>query len=342
MRQLFCGLAALLLSLAPATPTSAAPAPLRVALLLESPVGDQGWNDGLVAGLERAGRAFALATSVRVAPDPADKAALYAFFQAAARENDMVLVASDRLHEALRDNAGNFRRVRFGCVDAGIRAPNIMCVTYADEQAAYLAGAAAAMLAQRLPEGRNALGWLSGEDTPAMRSLLNGFTEGARVVTPGIRVIHAVSGASGDAAAGGRAARELLGRGCAVLALACGLGDGPALSAVAEHKALAITVNRLPASLPAGLVPIALDRHPDTAVYDLVAAAATDRFAGKQILVRDLAGGGVDVTGLAAFGKTARMDVRDIERRLGELRREILTGGVRLKSLRARTLCDCR
>lgn len=112
-------------------------------------------------------------------------------FRQAARESDLVLVASDRLHEILRNNAANFRKTMFGCIDAGIRAPNIMSVTFADEQAAYLAGAAAAMLTGRtgLP-GINrdkTVGWLSGEDTPALRSLFSGFSGGAQLIDPEIR-----------------------------------------------------------------------------------------------------------------------------------------------------------
>ena len=41
---------------------------------------------------------------------------------------------------------------------------------------------------------------------------------------------------------------------------------------------------------------------------------------------------------LAAAGKNAPPD---LERRLKELRAELLNGSIRLKSLRARTLCDC-
>ena len=147
---------------------ASAASPLRVTLLLEHD-GGQPWTDLLRAGLAKAERDFPLRTKVLVAPPESDQQET---FRQAARESDLVLVASDRLHEILRNNAANFRKTMFGCIDAGIRAPNIMSVTFADEQAAYLAGAAAAMLTGRtgLP-GINrdkTVGWLSGEDTPAL------------------------------------------------------------------------------------------------------------------------------------------------------------------------------
>ncbi|MBE6441924.1 MAG: BMP family ABC transporter substrate-binding protein [Desulfovibrio desulfuricans] len=346
-RPLCCFLFLLMALPEPAAASPDAPqGPLRVALLLETPLGDNDWNDALASGLERAGRELKVRASIVAAPQGQGEAALTEIFREAARDNDLVLVASDRLHEILRDNAANFRRTMFGCIDAGIRAPNIMSVTFADEQAAYLAGAAAAMLARQtaMPgiRGQKILGWLSGEDTPAMRSLLNGFTEGARVIDPETRVIHAVAGSFGDAEAGRREARKLLEQGADVLVPACGMGNGPALEEVKAHNAYAVGLNvNQDAALP-GRVLTSILKHPDAAVYDIVAAAASGNFRGKEILVRDLKNGGVDITDMRPF-KAAAGDraPRDMERRLRELRSEIVNGGVRLKSLRARTLCDC-
>ena len=83
-------------------------------------------------------------------------------------------------------------------------------------------------------------------------------------------------------------------------------------------------------------------KHPDKAVYDIVASAASGHFAGKEILVRDLQNGGVGITDMEPFKAAAGKNVpQDMDRRLRELRGEILNGGVHLKSLRERTLCDC-
>ena len=110
--------------------------PLRVALLLETPTGDNDWNDSLVDGLRQAERELGIKASVITAQPGYDEAALQEMLRTAAGNNDLVLVASNGLHEVLRNNAANFRRTMFGCIDAGIRAPNIMSVTFADEQAA--------------------------------------------------------------------------------------------------------------------------------------------------------------------------------------------------------------
>lgn len=328
------------------SPAAKAGEPLRVALILEHAGGDGGWTDSLLAGLHRAAEALPVRAAALTPPPGSDATALEGLFRQAARENDLVLVASDRLHEILRNNAANFRQTMFGCIDAGVRAPNIMSITSADEQAAFLAGAAAAMLtADTSLPGINAdktLGWLSGEDVPAMRSLFNGFKEGARLVDPEVRVIQAVSGSFTDAAAGGRAAQTLLDQGADVLVLAAGLGNGPALAAVKAHNAYVVGMDTDQRTRFPGHVLTSILKHGDTAVYDLIAAAAAGKFQGKEILVRTLANGGVDITDPGVFRAAAGAGApADLERRVRELRGEVLRGGVRLPSMRARTLCDC-
>lgn len=320
---------------APRTP------PLRATLLLEHEQASP-WNDLLLAGLERARRDFGLETAVVYAPKGTDQAAA---LRKAAAESDLVLVASDGLHEALRDNAANFRRTKFGCVDAGVRAPNIMSVTFADEQASFLAGAAAALLTQAKLPGINAertIGWLSGEDTPAMRSLFSGFAEGAQLAVPEVRVVQAVVGSFTD---GGTAAAKtvgLLSAGADVVALAAGAGNAAALERLREAGACLVGLDTDQARAYPGHTLLSIVKRADNAVYEIAASAASPRFRGKEIVVYDLANGGVDVAGLSAFlaarGKGAP---EAIGRRVGELRRELENGSIRLHSLRARTLCDC-
>ncbi|MDR2821181.1 MAG: BMP family ABC transporter substrate-binding protein [Desulfovibrio sp.] len=314
--------------------------PCRVALLLEHEDGD--WAELLRAGLNRAEKDFPLHVTVLTVPSHEDQQAV---FRQAAREQDLVLVASDGFHEILRNNAANFRQTKFGCIDAGIRAPNIMSVSFADEQAAFLAGAGAAILtvATALPgvNSKKIVGWLSGEDIPALRSQLDGFSEGARLIDPETRVVAANVGSFTDVESARVKARELLDGGADVLVLAAGRGNAAALDLVRERGvyAIAVDMNR-DKSLP-GRVLTTIVKRVDKAVYDIV-SAAVGNFRGGEISVYDLGNAGVEITDMATFKAAAGKNIPpDLERRLAELRGEILGGGIKLKSLRARTLCDC-
>lgn len=303
--------------------------PLRVALLLEHEQ-PSAWTNLLRSGLEQSASS---GVNTEVIVLPPDEKQIENFRKAAAG-HDLVLIASDGLHEILRDNAANYRRVKFGVIDAGIRAPNIMSVTFADEQASFLAGAAGALLAAKKNPENPVIGWLSGADTPAMRSLFNGYSEGAMLAKPGVRVIQAIAESFTDPAAAANKAKWLIESGANVLALAAGAGN-PAARKAAEAKN--IPVIELDASDGAPNFGV-ITKAADKAVEEIVNAAANGAFKGKEIIQYNLKNGGVDFKkGTHPQGAYSP----EIIRRLGELRREIEKDAIKLRSLRRRTLCDC-
>ncbi|GFH62669.1 MAG: uncharacterized lipoprotein [Candidatus Desulfovibrio kirbyi] len=315
--------------------------PLRVALLLEHE--GSAWTDLLRAGLTKAEKAFSAQVAVMTASPEEDQRAV---FQKAAQNYDLVIVASDGFHEILRDNAANFRRTKFGCIDAAVRAPNIMSVTFADEEAAFLAGAAAAMLTTATAlQGINSekiIGWLSGEDVPALRSMLDAFGEGARLIDPEMRVVAAFSGSFNDVGAARESARELLDGGADVLVLAAGRGNAQALDLVRERDAYVVALDSNQDNAVPERVLTTILKQADRAVYDIVASAAGGNFEDRESIVYDFANKGVGITDMTPFMTAAGKNMpRDMERRLAELRGEILNGSIHLKSLRAKTLCDC-
>jgi len=350
-----------------AAPASEAPA-LRVALLLEDAAPDQGWNDLLRQGLEQARKELGVRTAVLVAPPQGSNGLTQegifqagtlllagrpgSPIQAAARQADLVLLSGARLHEILRNNAANFRQTKFGCIDTGIRAANIMCVTFADEQAAFLAGALLSQLHRHglLPApGRRAngdelaLGWLAGEDDPQLRSMLNGFVEGVRLESPGARVINGVAGSYSSPEKGRAKAEELLGLDINALAVLAGRsGLGAVEAAMAQGRPL-VGVDKDQQALAPKLMLTSIIKRADRAVFEIVKATAQGAFAGNEIITYDLANGGVDIVSPQVWARHAGVRLpAAIERRLAELRLELTRGGIRLPSLRDRTLCNCR
>ncbi len=297
---------------------------LKTALLLEHEAASA-WTDLLKSGLEQAGRKYGIEAEILILPPGQDQRE---GFRKAAASHDLVIVASDGLYEALRDNAANFRRVKFGSIDAGIRAPNIMSVTFADEDAACLAGAWAALSA-----GTNqpVIGWLSGADTPALRSLFNGYSEGASLAKPGCRIIQAVAGSFASPAAAAQKTVWLLDNGASVIALAAGAGNAAAREAAQKRGALVIELDK-----PAAGSAAAITKAVDKAVLEVVASAVSDHFRGKEIVIYNLAGGGVEFV----IDRTQK-NAPDADRRVRELRHELESGSIKLRSLRQRTLCDC-
>lgn len=324
-------------------PSAPSAVPLRVCLLLEHDQSDP-WTDMLRTALQAAAVRHGLVAETRLAaPGPGQTAA----FCEAAAQGGLVLLASDALHEILRDNAGNYRNTMFGCIDAGVRAPNIMSVNFADEGPAFLAGAAAAMLtgSTGLP-GINAaltLGWLSGQDTHALRSMLHSFHEGAQTEQPGIRVIHAVVGSFTDAEGARAQAMRLMDAGADVLVLAAGPANAGALEAARQRGVWIIGMDAdMQTALP-GRTLASIGRRGDEAVTCIVDAAASGHFRGRHILTRSMADKGTGLLGLESFLRTAGHKApAGMAARIAELTQELARGHIRLKSLRAKTLCDCQ
>lgn len=323
------------------TVAAAAAGPLRVTLLLEDPDPRNPQAAALRRGLERAEKRFGIAARVVAAPSHADQTAL---FREAAAASDLVLVADARLHEVLRDNAANFRKVCFGCIDTGVRAPNIMSVTFADEPAAFLAGAAAALLTRSgsLPGGaaQAAVGWLAGESTPTDTSLFSAYTEGVRLISPDMRVIRREVSSFTDGAVAVEQADGLLHEGATVIAVMARRASAAAVKRIAARGGYVIGENDLPLTPERTMTSIV--RRLDLAVFDIVAAAAEGSFAGGKIITRTLKDGGVVVVPLETFARRSGVAVPPrVLSRLEELRRELDSGGIRLQSHRLPTLCDC-
>lgn len=321
---------ALVFLLAPFLTNLANAGGLSCALLLEHPE-PAPYTNMLREGLARAAKDFDLSTSVIVAGPDSDHLEA---FEKAARENDMVIVATDGFFEILRDNAANFRRCKFAVIDAGIRASNTSCITFADEQASFLAGAVAALLAKDL--GKPVIGWLSGMDTPAMRSLFSGYAAGAETAAPNARIIQAIAGSFTDGVAA-KAKAANLGE-ASVVALAAGAANYAAAKSLAKGSTLAIGLDGAQTDLLPQKTIGVIVKAVDKAVYELCKDLAGGKFRAKEIVVFDLANGGVDFVG---FDKFAGKKWPDISRRLAELKKEILAGNIHLSSLRERTLCDC-
>ncbi len=314
--------------LAAADPACAGP--VRVSLLLESGAADGGACDLMRAGLERTSAAAGAASRVVICPPDAGQTQC---FRAACESSDLVIVAEPRLHMILRDNAANYRAVSFGCVDTGVRAPNIMSVTFADEEPAFLAGALAAMLLEQ----EQRLGFLEDEEGPVHDNLLAAFIAGARVQRPSVRVLRRQTGfASSDTAALQEMAAENVG----VTALAAGASAPAQLNAVNALPLYVVAMDAGHFAAAPEKIPFSVVKRYDRAVEELVRAKADGGFRGKTILVYDLANGGVDLALNPAFNGGRGVPAA-LRTRLADLRRELASGNIRLEDKRIPTLCDC-
>ena len=119
-------------------------------------------------------------------------------------------------------------------------------------------------------------------------------------------------------------------------------GLGAVEAAIAQGRPL-VGVDKDQQFLAPKLMLTSIVKRADRAVFEIVKATAQGAFAGNEIITYDLANGGVDIVSPQVWARHAGVRLpAAIERRLAELRLELTRGGIRLPSLRDRTLCNCR
>lgn len=322
---------------------SALAAPLRVTLLLEGGAGDKGWNDSLIAGL-KAAEAKGLCTGklVIAATEEEQEAA----FERAAATSDLTLVASTAYRELLRSRAGDFPNARFGSIDEAAPAPNIMSCIFADGEVAFLAGAAAGILARdkHVPgiRGGDELAWISGKNSAVSQNMRNAFAMGAHSVDPALRITDKVLGTYNDPALGHAVALQLYAAGVDIIACAAGASGLGCLRAARESGRYVFGADGNQDGLAPGQVIFSMIKRADMALLRLVEAAATGEFRGRAVISLDLKSGGVDISDMGPLkAKLGKALPPTLERRIKELRGELEAGRIDVTTRKKGQLCDC-
>lgn len=319
-----------------------AAAPLKVAIILEDS-NDFGYADVLTAGLEQAeqrhGISYDTVLSPRVDKHEED------FLRIAKAGYDLIIVPTIHFQTLLSNNAGNFPKTRFAAIGAQIKAPNVASYVFADAEAAFLAGAAAALISQQLdPTATEAhkLGWVGGEDIPQTNGYITGYRQGAKHISPGIRIVSVFTNSFDDSQAGERAARTLFKDGSHIVMHAGGrMGLGVIQAAQAAHNfAIGLVADQDPLAPDAVLFSVL--RRADTAVLDAVKSVQTETFAGGKTTVFNLANGGVGLSGMPnARQALGTAYPPDLASRLAQLAADINSKKISVDSGAAKGLCDC-
>lgn len=208
----------------------ASAAPPRVAFLHPG----NGFIDDLVAqGIDRESREHRLTLQVEQIGGADPTAALS---RVAQHGEDFVLVAANGAD--VNGVAAQFPQTRFvDMVGQGGGGANVTSVLFADQEGAFLAGAAAALASKS-----KVVGFLGGADTPLLRRFEAGFTAGAHAADASVRVLvrYATrlpdySGFAEPALVAG-VARKMLRKGVDVLFPAAGDAQFGGVQAVVEYS----------------------------------------------------------------------------------------------------------
>jgi basic membrane protein A and related proteins len=143
--------------------------------------GDQSFNDSAGAGLDKAKADFGIAATESTPTGDADRADRLNLLASAG--NGLIIgvgfLWGDAITAGAKANAG----IDFGIIDSVVDAPNVVSMTFAEEQGSFLVGAAAAMKSKT-----GHIGFIGGVENDLIKKFEAGYTAGAKQINPDITV----------------------------------------------------------------------------------------------------------------------------------------------------------
>ncbi|MBM3269584.1 MAG: BMP family ABC transporter substrate-binding protein [Candidatus Sericytochromatia bacterium] len=197
--------------------------------------------------------------------------------QLATSKYDLVISVGFMMGDATKKVAQRFPGTRFAIIDFNYpdTLPNVAGVTFAEEQAGYLAGALAS-----LESKTGKVGFVGGMDVPVIHRFKIGYEEGVKAGNKKVKVLSGYTGKFDDPAKGREVATAQYQQGADIVFHAsgqCGLG---VIDAAKAAKKLAIGVDADQHKVAPEYVLSSAMKRVDLAVYQLISDAVTGKFKG--------------------------------------------------------------
>ena len=186
---------------------------------------------------------------------------------------DMIYAIGFLMSDDLAQVAHQFPHQQYTIIDAVVPQPNVVSVTFKEEDGSFLAGALAAMVSST-----HHLAFIGGQDIPLIRKFEAGYIAGAHEVDPTAKVDVKYAGSFDDVAAGKELANLLFNGGADIIYTAAGKVGLGAIDAAKSrpHGYYIIGVDNDQDGLAPGKVLTSMVKHVDVAVFQ-VARGIQDR-----------------------------------------------------------------
>ncbi|WP_067606015.1 BMP family lipoprotein [Nocardiopsis listeri] len=290
--------------------------------------GDRSFNDSAFRGLEQAAEELGVQTQDFEPSDGEPDSAKEERLATMADEGyDVVIAVGFAYDAAIQAVAPEYPEVHFAIVDSEIDGiDNVTSLVFAEEQASFLAGAAAALTTEE-----DHVGFVGGVETPLIHKFEAGFSAGVEHVDEAIDVEidylsqpPDMSGFS-DPARGREVAQAQYDRGADVIYHAAGASGNGVLESAVDNDFTFIGVDsdqyenaddeQKPHVLTSAI------KQVDLSVFELIKAATEDSVEGG-IQRFDLSEGGVDYT------TTNEEEIAPLQEELDELKEQIIAGDI--------------
>ena len=210
---------------------------------------------------------------------------------------------------------------RYAIIDAVVPDPNVVSITFKEEDGSFLAGALAAMVSKT-----HHIAFIGGLDIPLIVKFEAGYIAGAREIDPNIKVDVKYAGSFDDVAAGKELANLLFNDGADIIFTAAGkVGLGAIDSVKSRDGAFIIGVDSNQDALAPGKVLTSMVKKVDVAVYQVAKAIAD----GKPVSGHVVFGLKDGAVGLTDFAYTKADVTPERQAKLAAISKAIVEGRIK-------------
>ena len=224
-------------------------------------LGDKSFNDSAHAGLLRAHSDLGARIQVLQSKSAADyQPNLSALTN---QHYDEIYAIGFLMNKDLDSIAKSNPKQNYAIIDAIVDEPNVVSITFKEQDGSFLAGALAAMVSKT-----HHIAFLGGQDIPLMRKFEAGYIAGAHQIDPATKVDVKYAGSFEDVAAGKELANLLYDSGVDIIFAAAGKAGLGAMDAVKSRaNAYVIGVDSNQDDIVPGKVLTSMVKRVDVGVY---------------------------------------------------------------------------
>lgn len=158
----------------------------KMALVINGPVSDGGWNSNAWKGLELAKEKYGTEIAVSENVKQSDYEA--AFREYANQGYDLIIANGFEFSDAVKAVAADYPDTKFAVINGSFVADNVASLNFDNYVVAYLAGALAGYMTQT-----NVIGFVGGQEIPPIMDGLNGIKAGLAYVNPNAKVVSTMA-----------------------------------------------------------------------------------------------------------------------------------------------------
>jgi basic membrane protein A len=253
-------------------------------------LGDKSFNDSAYRGLQRSESGLGAYIKVLQSKSAADYQPNLTVLSEA--RFDMIYAIGFLMSDDLGQVAQQFPDQRYAIIDAVVPKPNVISVTFKEEDGSFLAGAIAAMVSKT-----HHVAFIGGMDIPLIRKFEAGYIAGVHEIDPAARVDVKYAGSFDDVPTGKELANLLFNDGADIVYTAAGKVGLGAIDAARTRPPgyYIIGVDNNQDALAPGKILTSMVKHVDVAVYD-IAKAVQDHHPLHGHVVLGLRDGGISLT----------------------------------------------